>query len=173
MKLKIFTICMLCMTLTFVGCKSGKKKDPLRSEYLRPASMDYSGKDSSEIKTLVDNYVENFKNKNFRVTASMLYTLRNDSILPLSEETKQKYIAAYSRMPIYDCAVKGIILRSDKNNEVQVSVQIMPNGNIDEEKGVTTFCLNPVLKDGKWYLTLLDEYADGVESVYDKYKENQ
>ena len=159
---------MLCMTVTFVGCKSDKKKDPLRSEYLRPASIDYSGKDSSEIKALVDNYVENFKNKNFQATASMLYRLRNDSILPLSEQDKQKYIDAYSQMPIYDCAVKGIILRSDKNNEVQVSVQISPNGSIDEEKGVTTFCLNPVLKDGKWYLTLLDEYADGVESVYDK-----
>ena len=156
------------MTVTFVGCKSDKKKDPLRSEYLRPASIDYSGKDSSEIKALVDNYVENFKNKNFQATASMLYRLRNDSILPLSEQDKQKYIDAYSQMPIYDCAVKGIILRSDKNNEVQVSVQISPNGSIDEEKGVTTFCLNPVLKDGKWYLTLLDEYADGVESVYDK-----
>lgn len=168
MKLKVFTICMLCMTVTFVGCKSDKKKDPLRSEYLRPASIDYSGKDSSEIKALVDNYVENFKNKNFQATASMLYRLRNDSILPLSEQDKQKYIDAYSQMPIYDCAVKGIILRSDKNNEVQVSVQISPNGSIDEEKGVTTFCLNPVLKDGKWYLTLLDEYADGVESVYDK-----
>ncbi len=160
---------MLCMTVTFVGCKSDKKKDPLRSEYLRPASIDYSGKDSSEIKALVDNYVENFKNKNFQATASMLYTMRNDSILPLSEQDKQKYIDAYSQMPVYDCAVKGIILRSDKNNEVQVSVQISPNGSIDEEKGVTTFCLNPVLKDGKWYLTLLDEYADGVESVYDKH----
>ena len=122
--------------------------------------MDYSSKDSSEIKTLVDNYVENFKNKNFRVTASMLYTLRNDSILPLSEEMKQKYIDAYSHMPIYDCAVKGIILRSDKNNEVQVSVQIMPNGSIEEEKGVTTFCLNPVLKTGNgilrcWMNTLM------------------
>ena len=168
MKLKVFTICMLCMTVTFVGCKSDKKKDPLRSEYLRPASIDYSGKDSSEIKALVDNYVENFKNKNFQATANMLYTLRNDSILPLSEQDKQKYIDAFSQMPVYDCAVKGIILRSDKNNEVQVSVQISPNGSIDEEKGVTTFCLNPVLKDGKWYLTLLDEYADGVESVYDK-----
>ena len=157
------------MTVTFVGCKSDKKKDPLRSEYLRPASIDYSGKDSSEIKALVDNYVENFKNKNFQATASMLYTMRNDSILPLSEQDKQKYIDAYSQMPVYDCAVKGIILRSDKNNEVQVSVQISPNGSIDEEKGVTTFCLNPVLKDGKWYLTLLDEYADGVESVYDKH----
>lgn len=159
---------MLCMTVTFVGCKSDKKKDPLRSEYLRPASIDYSGKDSSEIKALVDNYVENFKNKNFQATASMLYTMRNDSILPLSEQDKQKYIDAYSQMPVYDCAVKGIILRSDKNNEVQVSVQISPNGSIDEEKGITTFCLNPVLKDGKWYLTLLDEYADGVGSVYDK-----
>ncbi|MFQ9995834.1 MAG: hypothetical protein ACLRV7_02005 [Hoylesella buccalis] len=160
------------MALTFVGCKSGKKKDPLRSEYLKPASIDYSSKDSSEIKSLVDNYVENFKNKNFRVASSMLYTLCNDSILPLPEETKQKYIDVYSHMPIYDCAVKGMILRSDKNNEVQVAVQITPDGNIDEEKGITTFCLNPVLKDGKWYLTLLNEYAEGVESVYDKYKEN-
>lgn len=173
MKLKIFTICMLCMTLIFVGCKSEKKKDPLRSEYLRPASMDYSSKDSSEIKTLVDNYVENFKNKNFQVTASMLYKMRNDSIFPLSEQDKQKYIDAYSHMPIYDCGVKGIILRSDKNNEVKVTVQVIPNGSIDNEQGTTTFCLNPVLKDGKWYLTLLDENAEGVESVYDKYKENQ
>ena len=33
--------------------------------------------------------------------------------------------------------------------------------------GVTHFSLNPVLKDGTWYLTVRDKDAEGVENYYE------
>ena len=35
-----------------------------------------------------------------------------------------------------------------------------------KEQGVMSFSLNPVVKDGKWYLTLYDKDAEGVEDIY-------
>jgi hypothetical protein len=31
---------------------------------------------------------------------------------------------------------------------------------------VTTLTMNPVIKNGKWYLTIRDNRAEGVEDVY-------
>jgi len=64
--------------------------------------------------------------------------------------------------------VKSLVLRSDKNNEVKLTVQIVSSGDLDKEIGVTHLSLNPVVKDGKWYLTLLDKNAEGVEEIYEK-----
>jgi hypothetical protein len=43
---------------------------------------------------------------------------------------------------------------------------------LDKGIGVTTISLNPVTKKGKWYLTLLDKNAEGVEDVYDPDKQD-
>ena len=62
--------------------------------------------------------------------------------------------------------MKSFILHSDKNNEVAFYVQMVPNGDLEKEIGVTTLTLNPVVKDGKWYLTIRDKHAEGVKDVY-------
>ena len=43
--------------------------------------------------------------------------------------------------------------------EVDVSVE---SGNSETGEGTTNLFLNPVQKDGQWYLTLLDTHAEGV-----------
>ena len=71
-------------------------------------------------------------------------------------------------MPIYAAKTNSFVLRSDKNNQVDVLIQIVKNGNLEKGIGVSKMSLNPVVKNGKWYLTLLDENAEGVQNVYDK-----
>lgn len=152
----------------FVSCNSEKKKYSGKSEYLRPATIEYSAQDSAEIRQLVSNYVEAFSNKDYKATSEMLYKVRNDSIIPLDSREKAAYVEAYNHMSIYGCKLKSLVLRSDRNNEVKLTVQIVSSGDLDNEVGVTHLSLNPVLKDGKWYLTLLDKNAEGVEDVYKK-----
>lgn len=145
----------------------GKKKDYTPAEeFLRPASIDYSGKDTAEINDIVNNYVAAFSSKQFDKASEMLYTVSNDSILPMSDKAKTEYVEAYSHMPIYKCQLFGLTLRSDKNNAVKLAIQIAKNGDIDKNIGVTYVYLNPVKVGGKWYLTLLDKDAEGVEDVY-------
>lgn len=158
---------MACMAAAILlgSCKK-EKKYTAEEEFIRPASMIYSSQDSADINTLVDEYIALFKDKNFATAAEMLYTFRSDSVFPLTKEAKEGYVKAYEHMPIYDCRKEAFVLRSDRNNEVRLAIQVMESGNIDKNVGVTRTSLNPVKVGDKWYLTLLDKDAEGVKDVY-------
>ena len=53
---------------------------------------------------------------------------------------------------------------------MKLTLQIQENGNISENIGTISMSLNPVYKDGEWYLTLYDKYAEGVEDIYAREK---
>jgi hypothetical protein len=170
MEYKYLTLMALCGVLTVSSCK--KKQYTPKEEFLRPATMQYSKADTSNIDALVNQYAAYIKNKDFKNAAEMLYEVHNDSVKPLSKEKKLGFINAYSHMPIYASRLNSFTLRSDKNNQIDILVQIIKNGDLDKGIGVTTISLNPVTKKGKWYLTLLDKNAEGVEDVYDPDKQN-
>ena len=96
----------------------------------------------------------------------MLYFVRSDSIFPITENDRKGLTALYSSMPILECKATTLILRSELNNEARIVVKLKEDGDIDRQIGTTTISLNPVLIEGKWYLTLLDKSAQGVEDVY-------
>lgn len=166
-KIDLFALVLCCSILGLSSCK--KQKPESNQDFLRPATMEYSKKDTSDINYLVNRYAELVKNKDFSNAAEMLYKVSNDSVLPLSKQEKEGFVKAYSQMPIYAAKLNSFTLRSDKNNQVDVLIQIVKDGNIDEGIGVSKMSLNPVVKNGKWYLTLLDKQAEGVEDVYNPY----
>lgn len=165
MKLKYVLMAAGTVGALVISCKSEKKQHNW-NEYIRPASMEYTKKDTADINALVDNFAALYTKKDFQSVSDMLYKVHNDSIVPLSNDEKSAYVQACNHMNIYGCKKKSIILRSDKNNEVKLTIQIVSSGDLDKEIGVTHLSLNPVYKDGKWYLTLLDKDAEGVEDVY-------
>jgi len=162
MNYKKITLLAVIGCFLLIGCKS-EQKPKTAKDYLRPASMVYTAEDTVQIRQLVADYIAAFKNKDFDITADMLYKVKNDSIFPLSDAEKNQYKKAMRLFPIYDVTEKSFVLRSDKNNEVRLMVQIIPSGSLEKEIGVTTISLNPVVKEGKWYLTMLDESAEGVD----------
>lgn len=160
-------IIVSCIVLSLSGCKK-KSKDAGVYEYLRPATMTYTKQDSSNINYMVQRYTQLVEKKDFEKAANMLYKVQKNKVVPLSADERKGFIQAYSQMPIYAAKTNSFVLRSDKNNQVDVLIQIAKNGNLDKGIGVSVMSLNPVVKDGKWYLTLLDKDAEGVEDVYDK-----
>jgi len=165
-KYKTITFVALATVLLLGSCKKESKVKSI-DEILRPASMTYTKADTAAILEMVDQYKNLFIAGDFSAAADMLYYVKNDSVFPLDENTKKVYTKAMSQFHFFDGKLKGFLLRSDKNNEMKLLMQIAENGNLEEERGVTTLSLNPVVKDGKWYLTLLDEYAEGVEDPYE------
>ncbi len=161
-------IIVSCLVFSLTGCKK-KTKDAGVYEYLRPATMNYTKQDSSNINYMVQRYTQLVEKKDFENAANMLYKVRHDSVVPLSAAERKGFIEAYSQMPIYAAKTNSFVLRSDKNNQVDVLIQIVKKGDIDKGIGVSKMSLNPVVKNGKWYLTLLDKNAEGVKDVYDKH----
>ena len=90
----------------------------------------------------------------------------NDTINLLDEQRKNDFVKGLSIFNIYDAKIKHMILRSEYNNEVCVLMQVLKDGNIEENKGVTKFYFNPVKIDGIWYITIRDMHAKGVNKAY-------
>lgn len=170
-KASLLSVSLLAFAGILAGCKENAKKEaPIHNKYLRPASMIYTPEDSTDIKDLVNQYVENLRTRNFEANANLLYVVENGEAVAYTDEQKKNYLDVFSRMRFYGCKVNSFLLRSDKNNEVGILLQIIENGDLDKKIGVTTMSLNPVKIGDKWYLTLLDKNAEGVKDIYGKNK---
>lgn len=169
---KYISLLMVVAVVALLASCSHKRKEQTAQELLRPASMDYTQKDTADINYLVNTYVGYFGKGDLESCANMLYIFRNDSAIPYTQQQKDNFKKAFSQFHFYGSRVKNMILRSDRNNEVNILLQIISNGSLAEERGVTTLTLNPVVVKGKWYLTLMDKDAQGVEDVYKQELEN-
>lgn len=138
-----------------------KKTSAVTTENGLPV-FEFSSQDSTAIMALAADYMTVFNIKDFETASNMLYTVHNDSIFPLTDIQRGGYIEAMKHLPIYGAAVKEMKLYSDRDNELRIAVQIAADGNLETEVGTINFVLNPVEVEGKWYLTLRDEYAEGV-----------
>ncbi len=168
-----YVLFILVALVMFTGCGKKKRQPQTAEEILRPASMDYTKQDTADINYLVKTYVDYFGKGDLDGCANMLYKFHNGGVVPYTEEQKDSFKHAFSVFHIYGSQVQRMILRSDRNNQVDIAIQILKDGNIAENKGVTTLSLNPVVVKGKWYLTLLDKDAEGVEDVYKNELENE
>lgn len=154
MKAKYIFIFLLTLVLA-VSCKNKKQSDSI-NDYIRPASVDFTKQDTAEIMNQLNTYVADVKAKDYSNAVKNLYILKGDSILPLTDAQMQNAMQVYKEFNIYDVAVNAFTLKGESENMVKVALQIVKNGNISEGQGVTYIKLRPVKKDGKWYLTFMD-----------------
>ncbi len=130
--------------------------------------LDFSAQDSSNVKTLAAEYVAAFEGKDYTAAANLLYKYENDSVRPLTNQERDEFVSTMNQLPNFGCKLHGITMLTENNNRLQYLLQVTPDGNIDEEKGVMKFYLNPVLVDGNWYLTLLDMNQEGTRDIFKK-----
>lgn len=124
--------------------------------------FEFTNEDSLDISALADQYMGYFKDRDYEGVVHLLYIVSNDSIIPLPAEQAEGFKKAMSLLPIVDCSLKELKLFSDRDNELRIALQISEDGDMETGKGCINFFLNPVEKDGHWFLTLRDEYGEGV-----------
>ena len=157
MKLRIF-LTILLLSSVIIGCRQKESK----VTYIPPASMDYSGADTTEIMTLVNKYVACLNKHDYDGMVDMLYYLQNNRVYSYEGTQRDSVKRGLQQIPIYAAKFHSIRLRSNVNNEVGILVQLLEDGDLDNEIGVSKMYLNPIVIKGKWYLTLLDLNAEGV-----------
>jgi hypothetical protein len=150
----------LALIILMASCSNSKKTSEVNEHGL--PIYEFNNEDSLAVRQLAEEYIGRFSSKNFNAAADMLYTVKNDSVKPLTDEQRKGYINAMQHIPVFGCAVKEQILRSDKDNQIRIALLMAESGDLETERGTVNFFLNPVYIDGQWYLTLLDNYAEGV-----------
>lgn len=167
---KSFLLLTLFAGLILLGCTSKPEKQRTvrnAEDLLLPPAMQYTANDTLKINELVGQFTEGLNNQDFASCANLLYKVADGEIVAYTDAEKKQYAQAMSSFRhIYDVRTTGFLLRNDKNNNVKLTLQVVENGSISEGRGTINVSLNPVFKDGEWYLTLYDKNAEGVEDVY-------
>ena len=140
-----------------------RKKDSSAEEYLRPPSMVFTPADTSSINKLVDTFVEQINKRDLSSASSMLYQLNKGEIENLPLEKRQNFETLLTKFPLHGCDVFSFRLSGPTDNKIELAVKVMPNADVMNGKGIIKLVLNPVMKDGQWYLTLRDNDAEGIE----------
>ena len=168
MRLSKGIILSLIAAFVLAACSGNKKQEqePQQKKSLLPPHIDFTAEDSSAIRLLAREYLACFEAKDYDNAAAMLYKLQNDSIVELSSTEREKFLKTIRQLPNYGTKMKGFSLYTETNNRLIYLLQVTSGGNLDTEEGIMRFYLNPVRRDGKWYLTLFDPEAEGTRSVY-------
>lgn len=165
MKIKLLLSSLLVVLL--FGCAGeSKKASPTVEEILLPPTAEYTGQDTTAIMNLVNQYVDLLKAEDYDAMTRMLYVYTGGNVLPYTAEQCDSLARGFKMLAVFDAQVTSFILRSTENNQVGITIQIIPDGNIAEGKGITRFYLNPVKFEDQWYLTILDKDAYGYEDLY-------
>lgn len=166
---------MLLLAVVLVSscssCSSDKKNTDVKS-ILPPPDMKTDAEDTLTVNNLLDEYMGLMSENKVDEAAGMLYLVKDSEIVPLDGTQLKEFKEAWSKLRVYGVKKKGFMLRSARNNDITILLQILPNGNVDKEIGVATQHINPVYKEGKWFLTLFDPKAEGVYDVFDETNTN-
>jgi hypothetical protein len=160
--MKHFFYIALIITFSALMNSCGDKKTAAVAEQSSLPVFEFGRQDSLDIRALAEDYMSRFNAGNFESAADLLFTVSNDSIHPLTDEQRMGYITAMQALPQFGCVLRELALYSDRDNELRLAIKMDPNADADHDKGTINFFLNPIQVDGKWYLTLLSEYAEGV-----------
>lgn len=174
MKRIIIPVLLLLAVVLVSSCSScsDNKKKTNTNPYLPEPELKTDAEDTLAINELLDHYMGLLAENRVEDAVNMLNRVKDGEVVPLEAKEANGFKSAFSKLHIYGVKKKGFLLRSAKNNDITILLQIVPSGDLDKEIGVTAQHINPVFKEGQWYLTLLDLNAEGVYDVFDESNTN-
>jgi len=160
---QVIPVLFAAVVVMLAACSGSKKKSSDELPVTRPATMVFTENDTTEINQMVNTFVEYINSGKISDASAMLYTVQYDRVEEMTLEERQKFEGFFTTIPYKSCEVKSFHLGGAKDNKVQLALLMTPDANLETGRGIIKLVLNPVNVEGKWYLTLRDEDAEGIE----------
>lgn len=145
---------ILCMA--FVSChNAGSKKEAGQQAEVIPT---FCKADTADVERLANEYLEHLKKKEFDLALQMLYHMRNDSILELSNKEREDLKLQYKAFPVLSYRIEGIAFKDAYNTEVMYSIEFFKREPGQENiPNTMNFRLNPQKIGSTWRLGVLNK----------------
>lgn len=161
MKKLIIFVFAVCSIGFLYSCKSEKKEVTAGENVLIDVPKDdYSKDDTTQVFTLVNDFLDRLRNDDIGSAVSMLYFLDGDTLRELTKQqfNRQAMTLSNARGISYD--IDRLVFDSEKRNDVKISVTLFENKPGEKRPNKIGFHLKPVRRDGAWYLTTPDNITD-------------
>ena len=145
-------LCFLC------SCNGNQKgSDDGLIVNLGPA-MTLDSQDTIIVDQLSTEFIEHLKNQEYEDAISMLYYLDPDSsVVPLPRNLAIRQEQIFHIFPVLDYKIESIRFRTESDCQVKFVITFFEKTDPEDRRNNTTsMYLQPVRREGQWYLTIRD-----------------
>lgn len=145
-------LCLLC------SCKGEQKGSGGNIMVNIGPTMTLDSQDTIIVDQLSTEYIEHLKNKEFDAALAMLYYLDPDSaVVPLPRNLAIRQMQIFHMFPVLDYKFESIRFRTESDCQVKFIITFdEPAEGETVNKYTTSMYLQPVRREGQWYLTVRD-----------------
>ena len=157
--LRILALAAIAVPLAMVSsCTGEKKESPATEVTIRGPQMTLDSQDTLIVDQLSTEFIEHLKNNEYEDAIAMLYYLDPDSsIVPMPRNLAIRQEQIFRTFPVLDYHFESIRFR--RETDCQVKFNITFSRNPEGQDYTTSLYLQPIRRDGQWYLTVRDSSA--------------
>lgn len=159
-KVVVLFFCLAVMSAVVSCGRKEKTVQQLEQQYIEHPVDSFSGKDTSEVMYLVDNFIAKLNNKDIKSAVSMLSFLDGDKIVPLPAGLIKRQCNALYNAQGVKYTVDRLVFNEEKDNIVKVNIVLFEKKPGDTRPNTISIYLKPIRRDGRWYLTTVDNITD-------------
>lgn len=151
------TFCAVLLLLVMLAsCKRENKVEgqiPATEE-----KMALSGNDTTKVMDLMHQYFDLLLKKDYDGAMSMIYQLRNDSLLDADPEVEEHYQMGMKLITPIRYEIETMIFETERDCLVKyAAVLFEKEGEGDNRPNKMIYTVKPVRVNGEWYLTVSDK----------------
>lgn len=153
MKKKIVNIILLvvAVTLVIVSVNScGSRKTDVTKDV-----DDVGAQDTLTVLELASSCMDALKEGRIEAALEMMYVVRNDTLMPVSDEQKVDMTRQFKFFPVLDYTLESFSFSRHDGNEVKFRLKFVEESEADNRPAAYTnlkFC--PVKYNADWYLAI-------------------
>jgi hypothetical protein len=152
---RIFALAAITIPLCLCSCIGEKKDGGNDKVNINVPTMTLDSQDTIIVDQLSTEFIEHLKNNEYADAISMLYYLDPDSsIVPMPRNLAIRQEQIFRTFPVLDYRFESIRFRTE--TDCQVKFNITFSRNPEGKDYTTSLYLQPVRRDGQWYLTVRD-----------------
>lgn len=143
--------------ILFVVASCGDKKKPevkLPVDPRMDQQMARTSKDTMMLLDMTKKFLETLKNNDIDGAMSQLYEVKDNKVMPLSEERSKEIRKSLASFPVLSYKIDELLLYSDSDTEVRYTIEFFEKPKGDKRPNTIKCSVNPTRVGGNWYLTI-------------------
>lgn len=105
---------------------------------------------------MVNKYIQAINEHDVDAMVDQLHYFRDNRIHDFSDSERDSVKRGLQQIPVYAAKLYSLSLKDNVYNQAGILVQLIEDGSLDDEIGVSKMYLVPIRIGDEWYLTLPD-----------------
>lgn len=148
-------VVMALALIIVASCGDKKKKETiLPADPRMDQRMVRTSKDTMMLLDMTKKFLETLKNNDIDGAMSQLYEVKDNKVMPLSEERSKEIRRSLTTFPVLSYKIDELLLYSDSDTEVRYTIEFFEKPKGDNRPNTIKCSVNPTRVGGNWYLTI-------------------